>query len=238
MRILLLAGLLTASTCLAQSPAQEPRTPAPEQTPAGGANSDGTITIPAGTHVPVTLTSPLRLKKARTGDSVRVATAFPVTVGTQLAIPAGTYLEGVIDKIQRHGRGGDVHLQMSFTRMIYANGYEVALSGASVTSKADGLDEPDPGHGTKTGFFPMSNGFLPQQTPVPPPPPQVGPSRGAVIGVTVGVAAAVTVIGILIAHHNGGGNEVVLDAGTQFDLIFQSPISVDAARVVPAAGVE
>lgn len=229
MRLMLLAGLLTASTCLAQTPAPGPL--AQNQTSADATKRDGEITIPAGTRVPVTLSSPIHLKAVRKGDTVRVATAFPVTVGTQLAIPAGTYLEGVIDKIQKHVRAGDAHLQLHFTRMVYANGYEVALTDASATAKNSDSDERLPGQEMRSYPGVMSNSLMPQQAPTPPPLPQVGPSKGTVIGVAVGVAAAVTVVGILLAHHSGGGSDTVIDAGTQFDLIFQAPITVDEARM-------
>jgi hypothetical protein len=234
MRGIFVAGILAllGVPCLAQMPLQGPQAPASEQAPSQASPIGSTITIPAGTRVPVTLASPIITKKDRKGDAVRVATAFPVTVGTRLAIPAGTYVEGTIDKIEKH-RGGDVHLQMSFTRMIYASGYEVSLIGATVLSKAEEPGRQDPRQDTGGSFVGLGNGFLPQQEP--PPLPQVGPNKAVVIGATVGVVAAVAVIGIIVAHHRGGGNEPVIDEGTQFDLVFQEPVTVDAARIAPAS---
>ena len=55
-----------------------------------------TITVPAGTVVPLTLVSPIKSKSTKVGDAVRAVVAFPVTVGAQIAIPAGTYVEGVV----------------------------------------------------------------------------------------------------------------------------------------------
>ena len=76
-----------------------------------------TITIPVGTRIPLALASPIT-SKARPGDAVRAVTGFPVTVGTQLAIPVGTYVEGVIDKVTKGGRSGP-SLQMHFTRILF-----------------------------------------------------------------------------------------------------------------------
>ena len=58
-----------------------------------------------------------------------------MTVGTQLAIPAGAYVEGVIDRVTKRGRSGP-SLRMHFTRVLYANGYSVAMDGANTQAKA------------------------------------------------------------------------------------------------------
>jgi hypothetical protein len=100
MRTFALVGILVASACWAQqSPANVPmnfpanRPPhAPEnaQQPSQvqqPASTNQTITIPAGTRIPLSLTSPITNKEARPGASVRAVTTFPVAVGAQTAIP-------------------------------------------------------------------------------------------------------------------------------------------------------
>jgi hypothetical protein len=52
-----------------------------------------------------------------------------VTVGKQLAIPVGTYVEGVLDKVTKGGRSGP-SLKMHFTRLDYVNGYSVDIDDA------------------------------------------------------------------------------------------------------------
>jgi len=101
MRILVLVALLVTSTCWAQEPASNPQQP-PSQAQAlpPAASQKQTIVIPAGTRIPAQLASPVTTKLGRPGDSVRAVTTFPVTVDTELAIPAGSYIEGVIDKIR------------------------------------------------------------------------------------------------------------------------------------------
>jgi len=195
------------------------------------------LLIPAGTTVPVSLTGPIFTKKARKGDAVRVVTAFPVTVGTALAIPAGTYLEGVIDKVQKQRGANPARLQMHFTRMIYSNGYEVSLNSATALANRNDSDGDVRGGAAATGAFPMSNGFLPEQSQLPPPPPlpkPSGPSMGTEVGIGLGVTAGVAVLGILFATHRGMDSE--FEPGTQFDLTFQSEIALDRSRVPRTSG--
>ena len=93
MRMLAATALLTALGCLAQQPA-----PPAAASPA--------ITVPAGTKIPLRLTSPLGTKTAQAGDAVHAEAAFPVTAGSTVAIPPGTYVEGVIDEVRSAGEAG------------------------------------------------------------------------------------------------------------------------------------
>ena len=133
MRIYTAVLLIAAFSNLAQATTANPQAAAPEQSPARAPESQ-TIVIPAGTRIPMSLASPIQVKSARPGAAVRAVTGFPVTVGSQLAIPAGTYVEGVIDKLVKHGRTGPT-LQMHFTRILYSNGYSTAIDGANVMAR-------------------------------------------------------------------------------------------------------
>jgi hypothetical protein len=104
MRMLAFTLLLTALGCLAQQPAP----------PAAGSAA---ITVPAGTKIPLRLTSPLGTKTAQAGDAVHAEAAFPVTAGNTVAIPPGTYVEGVIDEVTPRGRHAG--FAMHFTRMVF-----------------------------------------------------------------------------------------------------------------------
>jgi len=87
-----------------------------------------TITIPPGTIIPVTLTSVIKLKSTHRGDVVRAVTAFPVTVGTQVAIPAGTFVEGTFDKFPSRNDIGQVPPLVHFNRIVFSNGYTVNIT--------------------------------------------------------------------------------------------------------------
>lgn len=134
MRRLILGLLLAASTCCAQQTAPNlPQSQAQNQTQAASGAPSETITIPAGTQIPLALASPIT-SRARKGDSVRAAVAFPVTVGSQLAIPVGAYVQGVITQIVKHSRSGP-SVQMQFSTLVYANGYTVTLRGNNLQTK-------------------------------------------------------------------------------------------------------
>ena len=233
MRIFALVGLLAASTCWAQEPAANPQSPSQAQAQAPAASQNQTITIPAGTRIPLALASPITTKSARRGNAVRAVTGFPLTVGTQLAIPVGTYVEGVIDKVRKGGRSGP-SLQMHFTRILYANGYSVAVDGANMQAKALSPKSSSPDLAAFASESGSNYALAAQQSSGLPAVQNPGPHVGAIVGVTVGTAVAGIVAIVLMAHHQGGGSTVLFDTGWQFEMVLQSPLSVDAASVAAA----
>jgi hypothetical protein len=109
----------------ANAVSQAPTVPQPEPDPPA---SD--ITVPAGTKIPLTLKQGINTKSARPGDPVYAQTAFPITKNDQIVIPAGTFVQGEVRRVVRPGRvKGRAELQMSFTSMIFPNGYTVMLPG-------------------------------------------------------------------------------------------------------------
>jgi type IV secretion system protein VirB10 len=99
---------------------------------AGPTAATGTIDVPVGTKVQLNLVSPVMSLSTKAGDTVRAVVAFPVTVGNQVAIPAGTFVEGQFVSARaagtkpKKGTSGPA-LQIHFTKLVYANGYTVAL---------------------------------------------------------------------------------------------------------------
>jgi hypothetical protein len=150
-----------------------------------------------------------------------------------LAIPVGTYVEGVIDKVTKGGRSGP-SLQMHFTRILYANGYSVAVDGANTQAKALSPESGSPELSAFANASASNYALAAPQSSQLPPLPKVGPNIGTVVGVTVGAAVAGTVAAVLLAHHHGGNSGVLFDTGWQFEMVLQSPLSVDAASVTAA----
>lgn len=232
MRIFLIAALAASMpmACVAQEPAQnaQPGTAAIQQQPPS-ASPDQMITIPAGTRIQLSLTSPITTR-SKPGNTVRAVTGFPITVGTQLAIPVGTYLEGTIDKISRGGRSGPT-VQIHFTKILYANGYSLPIDGNNTTAKVLNPEIGMPEPATVASLTNVSYALPQQQQP---PPLQPAPSHiGTFIGIAVGTAVAAIVTIVLLGHH-GGGSAVLFDSGWQFEMVLQSPLTVNAATV--AAG--
>lgn len=92
------------------------------------------LTLPAATKVELGLTSPIWARTGAPGDGVYAETTFPVVAGGAIAIPPGTYVKGTVDILFRATpRAGSAEFRMSFTELVFANGYAVALRAASAT---------------------------------------------------------------------------------------------------------
>jgi hypothetical protein len=241
MRLLAMSGLLIASGCWAQEPpASSQRVPeqVQEQTPA--ATQKQTFTIPTGTRIPLTLMNPIWAKTAKPGDSVRAVAAFPVTIGTQVMIPPGTFVEGSLEKVIKRDSTGYPALRAHFTKIVFANGYAVALEGIMVQARTEipgaSLPESFSAERQSAESMEFGGGLGPQlQTgpPTPPPlPPLPGPRYGPIIGAAAGGVAAIVVLAILAHRHRG--DYALFDAGWQFEMILQSPLSLDSDRVEAA----
>ena len=88
------------------------------------------IEVPAGTRVVLQLTSPVWARSARAGLRVYARTVFPVALNNVMVIPAGTYVEGMIDAVNKPTVWSNrAQFQMRFTKWIFANGYTVELAG-------------------------------------------------------------------------------------------------------------
>jgi hypothetical protein len=234
MRVIAVAGLLMAAECWAQEQVPSPQKPVEqvqEQLP-----QQQVFLIPAGTKIPLTLTNPIRTKSARLGDSVRAVTTFPLTIGTQVMIPPGTYVEGTLEKVIKRDSTGHPGLQMHFTRIIFTNGYAVALDGAMAQARASGPGTSSPGISTaerqSAVNTELGSGLGFQQPPGPTAPPLPGPRMGTVVGIAVGTAAAGIVTLVLLGRHRSV--DTLFDAGWQFEMVLESPVSLDADRVAAA----
>jgi hypothetical protein len=80
---------------------------------------------------------PIWAGTAKPGDPIYAQTNFPVTAGNSIALPAGTWVEGVIEAVIRPTRKlSRAQLQILFTKIIFANGYTIALPDISTAALA------------------------------------------------------------------------------------------------------
>jgi hypothetical protein len=143
----LAAALVSASLFCASGQGQVASAAlAPPQTP------PAFITVPAGTKIEMALTRPLRAQTASPGALLDGQTTFPVIVDDRMAIPPGTYIQGILEKLTRPTRKTRrAELDVLFTKIIYADGYIVNLPGSGISQAA-------------------SSGITPAQTSVAAPP--------------------------------------------------------------------
>src|SRR5205823_5511456 len=93
--------------------------------------SSTSVTVPAGTKLLLSLKSAVNTKTAHPGDGVYLETSFPITQNNRIVIPAGTYVQGVIDNVKRPGRvKGRAEVLFHFNTLIFPSGYTVAVPGA------------------------------------------------------------------------------------------------------------
>ena len=91
--------------------------------------------LPAGTKLPLGLLRPLRVKPGR---DVYLQITFPVTVGNQMLIPPGAYVQGIVERVIKKDRRS-LQFTISSANLIFFNGYTVPISGtvtASTTNAA------------------------------------------------------------------------------------------------------
>ena len=225
------AALLMAGCAWAQTPGSSTSTQSAPPAEAGkaAASAPPRITIPSGTKVPLSLKQAISTRNAQEGDPVYCETTFPFVIDERIVIPAGTYIQGKISRVQRPGRiKGRAELLMHFTSMIYPNGYTVMLPGS--LDKIPGADKTS----TKG-----SEGTVRQDS-----------EKGKDIGTVASTASTGAVIGGLSAGGKGAGigaaagglaglaiamisrgSDVKLEPGTSIEMIIQREVSVDANRI-------
>ena len=214
--------LLSAPVLLAQPPAA----PAPTTV---AANETETITIPAGTKVPLALKHAMTTKSARVGDGVYLQSTFPVTINNEIVMPPGTYVQGVVDEIRRAGRiKGRAEVLFHFTTLIFPNGYTVSIPGSiesvpgmdnSKVKDKEGTIQAEGQKGedaatvagtTATGSIigALSNG-----------------AKGAGMGAGIGAAAGLATV--LFTR----GKDIRLESGTTVEMVFNRALALNAARL-------
>jgi hypothetical protein len=104
--------------------------PQPDPAAAVPANRT-TFVVAAGTKIPLELRTAISTKTAKPGDAVYLSTTFPVIVGGRVVIPAGVFVQGYVDGLQRGGKvKGRAQLMMHFVSMAFPNGVVISLPGA------------------------------------------------------------------------------------------------------------
>src|SRR6266568_610652 len=76
------------------TPQSDEQSAAPDQTP---------LIIPAGTRLALVLTHPVDSKSVQRGDQVYAETTSPASSRSQVVIPAGSFVQGRVEKLTRRG---------------------------------------------------------------------------------------------------------------------------------------
>jgi len=228
------AALLIASVCSAQTAV----TAAPAALPPATA-----LTVPAGTVVPLTLDRQI-LRKAKIGDSVNATVAFPVTIGDQVAIPAGTDVLGVITAISTKDKATHLpSIAIHFTRMTYPDGYIVifdAVNTADLTLPTAPSTETyaDASFGAPHVFGPnpAADPQQPPNNPVQDPfHGKLTPGEKTTILILGPLAFFGTILAVIFWGKKKSQSPYLFDAGWQFQMTTQTAFNIDTAKVIGTA---
>ena len=237
---LLLAGSCVLPLCVAHAQSGAASTsPASGTTDAVAASASPaaeTLTVPAGTKVLLALRSGVNTRSAQPGDGVYLSSSFPVVVGSRVAIPAGVYVQGVVDRVQRAGRvKGRAEVSMHFTTMIFANGSVVTVPGAldSLPGATDAKVKNAEGDVQQAGSKGKDAGTIAR-----------GAEAGATVGTIGGAIGGSPLAGAGYGAIAGGltglvytlltrGSDVNLQQGQTVEMVLQRPLTLTAVNLAP-----
>lgn len=202
------------------------------QTASQPAAAPKTITVPAGQKLLMQLKSGINTKTAKPGDGVYMETSFPVSIDNTMAIPPGTYVQGVIDSVKRSGRvKGRAEVLFHFTTLIFPSGYTVSVPGAvndvpgadnSRVINKEGSVQADGSKGKDAGTIagPTAEGAL------------IGAlangGKGALIG--SGIGGTVGLAEVLFTR----GNEINYPPGTPVEMVMQRSLTLEQQKIAEA----
>jgi type IV secretion system protein VirB10 len=183
--------------------------------------------IPQGAHVLLRMENSLSTRTAKEGDFVYLRTAVPIASSGQIAVPAGSYVQGVVTESKQSGRvKGRAQLAIRLETLTLASGkvYKFSPHVSSVDSGETGQKvvgsenaiEQAPGKGQDAqriailaGSGAAIGGLADQSW------------KGAGIG--AGVGSAVGLATVLLTR----GKEVELRQGSTLDVVFDRPVSLE-----------
>ncbi len=183
---------------------------------------DPEITIPAGTVIPISLSTYLNTRNSQPGDAFHAETVFPVWINQTLVIPRGTLVRGTVTEVVRPGRvKGKGRLAIRIDSVILANGVSRSLvasfrgihgPGAEKLDRSRESVEMDSSRGADVGVMAGTTG------------------QGAIIGaiadrgtgaaIGAGAGAAAGLLTVLFSR----GPDLVLAPGTEFDIELKQPV--------------
>jgi len=179
------------------------------------------------------LRSAVNTKTAKPGDGVYLSSSFPVVVNGQVAIPAGVYVQGVIDQVTRPGRvKGRAAVRMHFSSMIFPNGSVVSIPG--VVNSLPGSAGPQV---QQEGEIQQASGKGKDAATV-----AQATIAGAGLGTIGGAVASDAAKGAGIGALGGGaagliytlftrGDEVVLSSGQGIEMVLQRPLTITQSNL-------
>jgi hypothetical protein len=199
-----------------------------------------TITVPAGTRLALVLTHPIDSKSTHRGDQIDTQTTAPVTVGDQVVIPAGTFLQGKVAKLARKGNRGEFLMQS--ISLVFPDGYVANVAGPINIESDEGTAWPYPSGRTIAGAIaaPLAGAGIgalignaahtTQSSTLGGTTITAGSPKGIAIGSVIGLAAGGVVSLILLAR----SHSFYVDVGSPMETTLPQPLTLAANQVADA----
>jgi hypothetical protein len=188
--------------------------------------------IPQGAHVLLRMENSVNTRTAKEGDFVYLRTAVPIANSGEIAVPAGSYVQGVVSLSKQSGRvKGRAQLAIRLETLTLASGkvykFSPHLSSPHLNSvdagetgqKVEGPEntvEQAPGRGQDAERIAILAGS--------------GAALGGIAdrswkgaGIGSGVGSAVGLATVLLTR----GKEVELRRGSALDVVFDRPVALE-----------
>jgi hypothetical protein len=166
------------------------------------------VTIPAGTALPLEMTSTISSSSAQVEAPVSAKLQNALTISGETAIPAGTVLRGTVTDVERAGRvKGRAHISFAFNEASIRGDRE-DLKTNPLTFEAEATKGED---ATKVGVGAVGGAIIGGI---------LGGKKGAAKGAAGGAAAGT---GVVLATR---GDEVTVSEGTNVTATLAQPLTL------------
>jgi hypothetical protein len=173
--------------------------------------------IPAGTHLLLSLEHTIDTKTVKVGDAVYLRTLIPIPAGGGIAVPVGSYAEGVVTRLKRDD------LQIELSRIILPSGGVLNTPSRSTMAP----DKRGTHHRPSalklvaiTGLSALNAGLLGALVGAVITDSAKGAGIGAGVGAGVGVAMPVAMV-IVVRHQR-----LVFRQGLTLEVVFDQPVEL------------
>ncbi len=188
-----------------KSPAPAPKAAAPR--PAASPAPNPGLTVPAGTAITITVSTPISSETAQVGDTWSGVVKDNVVVGDKTVIPSGSTVSGTVSAVKSAAKGDRAMLDLAIGSMtVEGAGYQAhattqAIEAGSTRARNLGAIAGGAGAGALIGGA-------------------IGGKKGAVIGGLLGGAGAGTAVA------KSKGYQVVLKEGTELTFSTSDPVNI------------
>ena len=195
------------------------------------------IIIPVGTRFALVLTHPVDSKTTHRDDQIFAQLSAPVLVNDQVVIPAGTFLQGRVEKMTRQGSRALISLQSA--SLAFPDGYVVRIQMPINVESDEGTAFNNPSTAAKAGIFiaPFAGSGIgaligsaahtTQSSSLGGTTITTSTPKGLAIGSITGLAAGAAVSFILLArsHH------FYMEEGSPVEMSLPQPVTLSQAQV-------